>query len=309
MNKDQRKSLWKKLSPYKYLYLMMIPGIVWLICFHLLPLYGIQIAFYDYKIAKGLSESEFVGFRNFKVIFANPEFSRLLGNTLKISFLSLIFGFPLPIILALSVNTIRKSIFRKGFQTISYLPHFLSWVIVYGISNLLFSGFNGVFSNIFASLGIKYTDPTTNADTFIAWLIFQMCWKSMGWGSIIYLAALSGVDVELYEAARIDGASRTRQLFAITLPAIAPVCGVVMILNMGGLLGGHFDQIYQYLQGNNVDLVRIAETFDIWIFKTGINGGKYGISAALDIFRSLVGIILILTTNYFAKKLGHRGVW
>lgn len=288
---------------------MMIPGIVWLICFHLLPLYGIQIAFYDYKIAKGLAGSEFVGFRNFQVIFSNPDFMRLLGNTLKISFLSLIFGFPLPIVLALSVNSIRNVYFKKTFQTVSYLPHFLSWVIIYGIANLLFSGFNGVFARIFATLNIPYTDPTTNPNTFIAWLIFAMCWKSMGWGSIIYLAALSGVDVQLYEAARIDGASRTRQLFAITLPSIAPVCGVVMILNMGGLLGGHFDQIYQYLQGNNVDLVRIAETFDIWIFKTGINGGKYGISAALDIFRSLVGMVLILITNYFAKKLGHRGVW
>lgn len=306
---QQRKR--KKLNGflrYRFLYILMIPGFVWYICFHIIPLYGLLMAFMDYQIPKGM-HSDWVGFYNFQVLFANPEFLRLMGNTLKISALKLFCGFPVPVILALSVNAVGNKTFKKIAQTVSYLPNFISWVVIFGLSHILFNEYSGVIANVWASLGIPYADPTKTASSFVAFLVISSIWKGMGMASIVYLAALSGIDVELYEAAKVDGASRFRQMLSITLPSIAPICAIVLTLNVGSLLGGDFEQIYLF-QGSNQELVRISDIFDTWIYRNGLGpAGEYSMSTALNLFKSAFGAILILLTNAGAKELGYEGIW
>ena len=293
---------------FRYLYFLMIPGVVWYICFHIIPLYGLSMAFMDYQIPKGM-QSDWVGFHNFEVLFANPEFWRLMGNTVKISALKLVCGFPVPIILALSVNAVGNRAFRKVAQTVSYLPNFISWVVIFGLSHILFNEYTGVVANVWDTLGLPYTDPSKNADTFVAFLVITSIWKGMGMSSIVYLAALSGIDVELYEAAKVDGASRFRQMLSITLPSIAPICAIVLTLNVGSLLGGDFEQIYLF-QGSNSELIRVSDIFDTWIYRNGLGAaGEYSMSTALNLFKSAFGAILILLTNAGAKQLGYEGIW
>ena len=287
---------------------MMIPGLVWYFCFHLLPLFGLTMAFYDYKPARGFAGSEFVGFQNFQTLFTGPEFFTVLGNTLKISVLKLICGFPAPILLALSINTVQRKMFRKFTQTVSYLPNFLSWVIVFGISSVLFNEYSGVVENMFFLLGIPYTDWTLNPSTFILFIVISAVWKGMGMSSIVYLAALSGIDPQLYEAAQVDGASRFRQLWSITLPSLLPTCAIVLILSVGTLLGGDFEQLYLFQRGNPT-LVNKSDIFETWIVRNGITNGKYSLSTALGLFQSFFGACLILITNWIAKKMGNVGVW
>ena len=286
----------------------MIPGVLWYICFHIMPLYGISIAFFDYKIALGLKGSKFIGFEKFETLFQAAEFTRVLKNTLLISFLKLACGFPMPIILALSVNAVTKKYFRKTVQTISYMPHFLSWVIVFGICGVLFNGYTGVLEKLFYSLKIPYKDPTLTKGSFIAFLVLSSMWKGMGMSSIIYLAALSGIDPQLYEAARVDGASRARQLVSITIPSILPVCAIVLILSVGGLLSGDFEQVYLFQRGNP-DLVDRSDIFETWTLRNGITAGRYSIAAAIGIFQSFVGAVLVFITNAISKKLGQGGIW
>ena len=221
------RALFGKVKRYRYLYLMMIPGALWFICFHLLPFYGISIAFMDYSTKTGMN-STFVGLYNFRVLFTNDEFLHILWNTIRLSFLKLVFGFPLPVLLALSINAIRVKWFKKISQTVSYLPNFISWMIVFSICVELFNGYTGVFASLCDKLHIPYKDPTMSSGSFIGFLVFTSVWKGMGMGSIIYLAALSGIDDTLYEAASIDGANSFRKLISITLPSIAPVCAVVL---------------------------------------------------------------------------------
>ena len=302
-----RRVLVSRLHKYKYLYLLMIPGALWFLCFHLLPLYGISIAFMDYSPKTGMF-SEFVGLYNFRVLFSNDEFTHILWNTVRISLLKILFGFPMPILLALSINAVRVQWFRKISQTISYLPNFISWMIVYTICVELFNGYTGVFASLFQKLGIPYQDPTLNAGSLIGFLVFTSVWKSMGMGSIIYLAALSGIDQQLYEAASVDGANSFRKLISITLPSIAPVCAVVLILNIGQLLGGDFEQIYLF-QRSSDELVAVSEIFETYIYRNGIRANNFSLPAAMGIFQSTFGAVLIVTSNKIANKLGYEGIW
>ena len=301
------KTLPGKFNKYKYLYLLMIPGILWFLCFHLLPLYGISIAFMDYSPKTGFM-SEFVGLYNFRVLFSNSEFTTILWNTVKISLLKIIFGFPMPILLALAINAVRVNWFKKVSQTISYLPNFLSWMIVFTISVELFNSYTGVFANLYQKLGLSYSDPTLNAGGIVGFIVFTSVWKSMGMGSIIYLAALSGVDQELYEAASVDGATSFRKLISITLPSIAPVCAVVLILNIGQLLGGDFEQIYLF-QRDSAELVSVTEIFETYIYRNGVRANNFSLPAAMGIFQSVFGAILIVTSNRIANRLGYEGIW
>ena len=305
--REERRATLAKFRGYKYLYLLMIPGALWFLCFHLLPLYGISIAFMDYSPKTGFA-SEFVGLFNFRVLFSNDEFAHILWNTVKISFLKIIFGFPMPILLALSINAARVKWFRKIAQTISYLPNFISWMIVFTICIELFNSYTGVFAGLCKSLGIPYTDPTLSAGQLVGFLVFTSVWKSMGMGSIIYLAALSGIDQQLYEAASVDGANSFRKLCSITLPSIAPVMAVVLILNIGQLLGGDFEQIYLF-QRTSDELVAVSEIFETYIYRNGIRAGNFSLPAAMGIFQSTFGAILIVVSNKVANRLGYEGIW
>jgi putative aldouronate transport system permease protein len=301
----------KRMKRYRMLYLMLLPGVLWFMLFHIIPLGGIVIAFEKFNVVDGIFGSPFVGLENFKSFLNSATFSATLTHTLTISILKLVLGFPLPIIFALCLNEIRAARFKKTVQTISYLPFFLSWVIVMGISSVIFNPYTGVLSKICEVLGANYVDPTTNPNTFVAFLVLSYVWKSVGWNSIIYLACLSGVDQEIYEAAYIDGAGRWRRLLHVTIPAIKPIIAIQLILSMGSLLTSDFEQIYLFTGSQNYNpmLVAVADTFDTWIYRNGIAMGQFSNAAALGIFQSLFGACLILITNWISKKLGNEGIW
>lgn len=307
-SKASKKRLMKQ---YRVLYIMLIPGAIWFILFHLIPLYGISIAFQDFNPIDGIFGSKWVGLLNFERFVSSSSFWSILGHTVTISFLKLLFGFPLPIVFALCLNEIKNTVFKKTVQTISYLPFFLSWVIVFGLSYVIFNGYTGVFKNLFDTLGLPYTDPTSNPNTFVAFIVGSHVWKSLGWGSIIYLASIAGIDQEIYEAAVIDGAGRWKRLLHITLPEIAPVIAIQLILSVGSLLGSDFEQIYLFQGGQryNPMLVAVSDTFDTWVYRNGIASGAFSSSAAVGVFQSTFGAMLVFITNFISKKLGYEGIW
>ncbi len=298
---------------YKYLYLLMVPGALWYICFHILPLYGIVIAFQDFSPRKGILGSEWVGLQHFRNLLNSVMFKRTLVNTLKISGLKLLFGFPMPIILALSLNTISQKrlgsrAFKRSIQTFTYLPHFLSWVIVAGMSFSIFNQYTGVLLRVFGNLGIPYTDISRNPDAFVSFLVMTSIWKGAGWGSIIYLAALAGIDQQLYEAATIDGASRFQQTIRITIPLLMPICAIILILSVGRILTEDFQQIYLFA-GENASLNRVSDVFETYIYRMGIRKANFSFPAAVGIFQSFFGALLVLGSNKISKKLGYEGIW
>lgn len=310
-NGEPRKNgtLGERLNRYKYLYLLMIPGILWYVLFHIVPFYGIVIGFQNYTLAsKSIFNNEWVGFKNFEWLFASPDFFKVLWNTVYMSLLKLACGFVAPIILALMINAIRCKPYKNVVQTISYLPNFLSWVIVFSIVTVIFNNYTGVLKQLYSSLGWEYTDPSTNENTIIAFLVFSAVWKGVGYSAIIYLASLSGIDPQLYEAASIDGANRFSRLLNITLPGILPTCAIVLILNVGGILGGDFEQILLF-QGGNILIADKTENFATYSYKIGLQGFQYSKTTALGIFQSLFGAILTIATNKLAGKLGYEGIW
>lgn len=304
----RKASKWKTVKQYRYLYLLMIPGFIWLILFHIIPLFGIVIAFQDFNPMVGVFESEWVGLEHFKTLFSSSLFTKILGNTLKISAAKIFIGFPVPLILALLIHSCKNKYLKKVVQTCSYLPNFLSWVVIVGISFVLFNPYYGVFQNLFSALGLEYTDITTNSETFIEFIVTSSIWKGMGMQSIVYLAALSNMDMEMFEAATVDGANRWQKLWYITLPTLAPVCAIVLILAVGGLLSGDFEQIYLFV-GSNAQLNSVADIFETFVYRNGIRGAEYSFPAAVGLFQSFFACILVLITNWISKRLGHGGIW
>lgn len=308
-SKGKSGQLLNRLKRYKYLYLLMIPGLLWYIAFHLIPLYGIVIGFQDYTLASGsIFNNKWVGLANFKWLFTAPDFTKVLWNTVYMSLLKLFFGFFAPIILALMINAVKCKPYKKVVQTISYLPNFLSWVIVFSVFYVIFNNYTGVLKQAFTSLGWQYTDPSTNDKTIIGFLVISSIWKGVGYSAIIYLASLSGIDPQLYEAAEVDGANRWNKLLHITVPGILPTCAIVLILNVGGILGGDFEQIYLF-QGSNALIVDKTENFATYVYKIGLRGFEYSKTTALGIFQSLFGAILTIVTNKLAGKMGYEGIW
>lgn len=309
IEKKKKSTLGTRIKRYKYLYILMIPGVLWYIAFHLIPLYGIVIGFQDYTLASdSIFANTWVGFDNFKVLFQMPAFTKVLWNTIYMSLLKMVCGFVAPIILALMINAVRVKPYKKIVQTISYLPNFLSWVIVYSIMYVIFNEYTGVLSDVFQKFGWDYTDPMTSDKSIIAFLVLTAVWKGVGYSAIIYLASLSGIDPQLYEAAQVDGASRFKQLIHITIPGILPTCAIVLILSVGGILGGDFEQIYMF-QGSNPAIIDKTENFATYIYKTGLKGFEYSMTTALGIFQSIVAAVLTVLTNKFAGKMGYEGIW
>jgi len=295
-------------SRYRYLFMLMIPGVLWYFFFHILPLYGILIAFQDFRPNLGIKGSEWVGLKHFQVLLSSDSFYRILKNTVYISFLKLVAGFPAPIILALSMNEIRKTKIKRFVQSVSYLPNFISWVIVSGIVLAVFNPYYGAFQRIFYTLGIDYIDVSTNPNYFVFFLVMLHVWKTAGMGSIIYLAAISGIDNQLYEAATIDGAGKWKQMTYITIPSIMPVCAIVLILSVGSLLSGDFEQIFLFAK-DNPELIRVSDIFETFIYRTGIRSANFSFPAAIGIFQSVFASILVLSVNKLAKKFGYEGIW
>jgi putative aldouronate transport system permease protein len=289
----------------KYLYFLLLPGAVFFIIFKYIPMIDLRIAFMDYNIFAP-DQSKWVGFAQFTELFTKPAFLKVLRNTLYISVLKMIVGFPLPIILALMMNEMRNLLYKKVSQTLLYLPYFISWVIMGGLVMNFLDVPNGAVTMLIKSLTGQDVQILTSKTLFVPMLVVSDMYKNMGWGTIIYFAALSGVDPQLYEAAAIDGAKRFRQLLHITLPAIIPTVVIMLILNCNNILNAGFDQIFMLYSASVYD---ISDIIDTYVFRLGIEKSDYSFTTAAGMFKSVVAMILIVSVNYFAKKNNNEGLW
>lgn len=288
------------------LFLLFVPTIIFFLIFSYAPMAGLLIAFKDYVITEGIIGSEWIGFDNFVRLFSGTDFVKVIGNTLIISILRMTIGFIAPIVLALLLNELRIQLLKRTVQTLSYLPHFFSWVILGGIFIMLLSG-NGPLNSLIRSLGGDTVPFLTSGPWFIAVLIITGIWQSAGWGAIIYLAALSGINPDLYEAASVDGAGRWQQLIHVTLPSLIPAIITLFILNIGSILSAGFDQVYNLYNFQVYDVADIVDTFVLRQLLTL----DFGLGTAAGMFKSVVGIILIIASNHIARRLsgGEQGVW
>jgi putative aldouronate transport system permease protein len=296
----------KRMNRDKWLYLLMVPGILYYIIFKFAPMYGIIIAFQDYSPFLGMDGSPWVGFKHFTTFFSNPDFPRLMGNTLILSFLTIVFAFPAPILIALMLNEIRKEFYKKFIQTLVYIPHFVSMVIIASITYVLLNTEGGPINQILMNTMGNKIDFLGSPNWFRPLIIVQTIWKECGWGTIIFLAALSGVDVQLYEAAVVDGAGRLRQLWHITLPAIRSTIVILLIMRMGSVLSNGFEHIFLMTNSLNRE---VADVFDTFVYTLGVTRGAYSYSTAVNLFKSLISLVLILSTDKIAKKCGEAGLF
>lgn len=303
-----RPGLITNIRRHYWLFLLMLPGILYYIVFAYLPLYGIVVAFQDFSPVKGFAGSEFVGLKHFQNLLSSVLFLRVLRNTLIISLMKLVAGFPVPIILALMINELRSRVFKRTVQSISYLPNFISWVVISGMAYAVFNGTFGAVKSLFDLVGWQYTDISRDPDSFRWFLVLTSIWKSAGWSSILYLAAITNIEEELYEAAVIDGANKAQQIRYITMPGIAPTIAIVLILSVGAILSSDFEQIY-LLSGENPAILAVADVLESYVFREGIRQNNFSFPAAVGIFQSVFGLILILGTNRLARKLGYAGIW
>ncbi len=281
--------------------MMVLPGIVWMAVFCYLPIYGLQIAFQDYKITHALGTSPWVGLKYFARFLSDPLFWPVMKNTLGISFYKLLFGFTLPIVFALLLNEVRYPRFKKVVQTVSYLPHFLSWVVLGGIMINWLSDV-GFINTFLVAIGAieKPISYLANPKYFWGIAVVSEVWKELGWSAIIYLAAIAGIDPALYEAATIDGAGRLRMIFSITLPCIAGTISILFILAVGGLMGSNFDQIF--VLKNQLNLSS-SNVIDIYVYQTGISRTNYSYASAIGLFRSIISLVLLVGANTMSNRL------
>ncbi|TVY01067.1 sugar ABC transporter permease [Paenibacillus cremeus] len=278
---------------------MIVPGLLFFVIFKYIPLAGSVIAFQNYTPFKGITGSDFIGLAHFEQLFSYPEFYRVLRNTLLISLYQIIFGFPAPLILALLLNEIRKVFVKRIMQTVLYVPHFLSWVILGGMMISLLSPDSGLVNHILNAFGLKSVFFMQQPEYFRSIVVLSGIWKEVGWGTIIYLAALTGVNPELYEAAEVDGASKLRQVFSVTIPALLPTIMVLLLLKIGHILDLGFEQIYVLL---NPLVKEAGDILDTYIYEVGLLSGKYSYTTAIGLFKSIVGLVLILGANTISKK-------
>ncbi len=304
MRAVKTKNTFRSLYKYRELLLMMIPGFLILFIFAYLPMAGTVIAFKDYKIMKGIFGSEWVGLEHFRRLFNDPKFLSVLENTLRFSITKLILGIPVPIILALLLNEVKTLYFKKVVQTISYLPHFFSWVMLGGMFKLVFSQ-TGPVNEIITSFGGTPISFFAEEGSFFWLIIGSSLWAGAGWGAIVYMAALSGIDPSLYEAAEMDGAGRWKQTLYITLPCLIPTMVVVTILNLSNVLNAGFDQIYNMQNPLVYGISDILETYNLRKLQTM----DYSYGTAVGLFKGVVGMILVLGTNALSKKYSDNGLW
>lgn len=305
----KRNKLLSRIKQYKLYYVLILPGLLYFLLFHYIPMFGIIIAFKDvspFEGVAGIFTSDWVGLQNFERFFNSYYFWNVLGNTLIISFYKLLFGFPAPIILALLLNEVRHALFKKSIQTISYLPHFISMVVLAGLVTTMFSVEGGLINSVIAFFGGEPIQFLGDAQYFRSVLVISDVWKTVGWGSILYLAAMSGIDPQLYEAARMDGASRWRQTWHITIPGIRFVIVLLLILNIGQFLEAGFEQV---LLLYSPSVYEVADIIDTYVYREGLISMQYSYATAVGMFKNLIGMILILGANHVAKKLNQPGIW
>lgn len=297
----------KKLLKFWPLYLMLLPCIIYYILICYVPMTGVVLAFKDYSFRKGIWGSDWVGLRYFKTFFTSYDCTRLLRNTLSVGFIKCILEFPFAIVLALMLNEIRSMKFKKITQTITYLPHFLSSVIIVTMLQRVLAPNTGVLNEIIAKMGGDGSTFFLMEAKYFFQILFSMdLWRNIGWDSIIYLAAISSVDQSLYEAADMDGCSKLKKMWNITLPSIRGTIGLLFIMGVGGLLSSGFEQIYLLRTPGNMAL---ADTLDTYVVRIGLTGGQFGYATAIGLIQGVVGLVLVIVCNKISKKVTEVGLW
>jgi putative aldouronate transport system permease protein len=303
LRSQKRQQLRKDIWHYRKLYPLMIFGIAYFIVFAYVPMYGIQLAFKDYSIKLGVTGSEWVGFENFRILFGRSEFWTAVRNTLTISLLKLVFTFPVPILLAIGLNEIFSVKLKRTLQIIFTLPHFLSWITISGIMLALLST-DGMLNNLIKSLEGTPVKWLSSGPIFIGVLIVTEIWKTAGWTCIIYMAAIAGIDPELYESARIDGANRFKSALHITWPSISGTAAILLIMQVGRAMNANFDQIFNLY---NPTVYRVADIIDTYIYRiTFLQSANYGVSTAVGLFKGLTNCILLLSANYIVGRMNRE---
>jgi putative aldouronate transport system permease protein len=288
------------------LYAMLALPLAFFIVFRYVPMTNIVIAFKDYNMFKGVWTSEWAGVKWFSQAFSSPDFYNVLRNTIFLNLLDLIVGFPAPVILAVLLNELRYPQYKRFTQTVVYLPHFLSWIIISGIATKLLAPGAGIVNIALGKMGIGPIDFLMNPGLWVGTYISFGIWKEVGWGTIIYLAAITGINPEIYEAAEVDGAGRLRQIWHVTLPGIRSTIVVLLIMNLGRILGSEFDR--PYTMGNSL-VVSVADVISTMVYRVGIRSFQFSYTAAIGLFQSVVCVAFLLAANALAKKFGERGIW
>lgn len=288
------------------LYLMLLPTVIWLLLFLYKPMYGLQVAFKDYSVFRGVAGSPWIGFEHFQTLFGNDQFIRAIKNTFIISFYSLLIGFPMPILLALMFNEVLNQLFRKTTQTIVYLPHFISSVIIAGIVIAAFSPSSGVVNTFISWLGFEPIYFLTKPEWFRPIFIGSTIWQEAGFQSIVFLAAIAGVSPTLYESAVVDGASRWQMMWKITLPSILPTILIMLIIRIGNLLEVSFEMIILLYQPATYETADVVNTF---IYRQGLLNGQYDLAAAAGLFNAVVAFILVMTANAISRRYSNTSIW
>jgi putative aldouronate transport system permease protein len=304
---EKLKKHLRKLGTQKYLQAMALLGVVWMIIFNYVPMYGLIIAFKEYSIIKSISEAPWVGLMQFKEFLQDENFWIVLKNTLGISLIKLVIGFPLPIIFALMLNELTSLKFKKAVQTITYLPHFLSWVVLGGILTTWLADI-GLINDILIGSGLinERTNFLAEPDNFWTIVILSDIWKELGWSAIIYLAAIAGVSTELYESATIDGANRFQRMWHITLPSIKPTITILFILAVSGVLNSNFDQILILRNALNESA---SNVIDIYVYQLGLQNARYSYATAVGLMKAIIAFVLLLSANKIAKKINGSGLF
>ena len=290
----------------KYLLLLVLPVLLYYFIFHYIPMYGIVIAFKNFKPLLGILGSEWAGFKYFELFFDSPYFWRLLKNTFLLSIYSLLWGFPIPILFALMLNELREGLFKKSVQTISYLPHFISIVVIAGMITNFTSPQGGVINTMLGWFGMEPIHFLTESSWFRDVYISSSIWQSFGWSSIIYLAAISGIDPQLYEAAEMDGANRWQKMWRITLPCLVPTIVILLILNVGNLMDVGFEKINLLY---NPTTYETADVISTYVYRQGILSADYSYSTAIGLFNNIINLVLLLSVNRISRKLSETSLW
>ena len=298
--------MFKYMKKNKWFYILLIPGIIYFLIFHYMPMYGVIIAFKDFSFRKGIIGSDWVGFKKYITLFNSQYFWKVFKNSLILSLYRLFAGFPVPIVIALILNEVKILKFKKLVQTVIYLPHFVSWVVFAGIVKLLLSPVDGAVNIILTKLGSSPISFLQESKYFRTILVLSGVIKEAGWGTIVYLAAITAIDPQLYEAATIDGANRFQQVIKITLPSIANVIAILLVLNMGGIIRNGFEQVFLLY---NPLVYEVADVIETYVYRTGIVEGKYSFTTAVGLFQSVIGMAMVLITNRISRAMGQTTLY
>ncbi len=301
-----KKKLKKSLKEYWQIYLLVIPVIAWFVIFAYYPMYGVVVAFKDYLPSKGILNSEWVGWKHFEYIFKMPGFTNALKNTIIISLLKLVCVFPFPIILSLFLNEVKSPTLKKSIQTMIYLPYFISWVVLAGIMYNLLSVNGGLINNLLVSMGKPRKSFMTDPNYFYLILIIAEIWKGAGWGTVIYISGMAGINTDLYEAAEIDGCGRFKKMAHVTLPALLPIIVMMFIIQVGNIMNAGFDPIFNLY---NMSVESVADILDTFAYTIGISKGYAERGAALGLFKAIINFVLMIAANALVKKLTGQGIY